>query len=144
MSFTLRKPDGKRHWYARGTVPIRKASGEVGHVRVEISTREESKTRAARVAQDYWDNYQKEAFNPKPKVVSFTDACITYTETKNPKIWDRQILARLIQHFGDKPISEIGQTEVADAAARLYPGCKASTLHRSVYGPVTTVLRFMG
>jgi integrase len=142
MALTLR-----RHgeiWYFRGTVPFRKEDGTITKIRVEQSTRETSRARAARVAQDYYDHYQESAYRPKPKSVSFTEAAITYTKTKHPSHRDRQILARLIEHFGDKPISEIGQKEVADCCMALYPGCKASSLHRSVYAPVVMVLRLSG
>jgi integrase len=142
MAFTLRKKG--RYWYARGTVPMRQTDGTIAKIRVEDPTGEESKTRAARVADQRWDYYQEQAYRPKPKSVTFEEAVCNFVETKQPSKRDRQFLSKLLKPLGEKLISEIGQTEVTDAACRLYPGCKASTLHRAVYAPVTTVLRFTG
>jgi integrase len=143
MSLTLRKHG--RFWYARGTVPMRQPDGKITKVRIEDPTREESKTRAARVAQDLWDYYQEQAYRPKPKVTTFTDAAITFVETKQPSKRDREFLARLIEHFGELPVSQLNQTAMAEACTSLYPeGAKASTLHRAVYAPTIAVLRMAG
>jgi integrase len=143
MSLTLRKHG--RLWYARGTVPMRQPDGKITKVRIEDPTGTESKTRAARVAQDLWDYYQEQAYRPKPKVVTFTDAAITFTETKQPSKRDREFLAKLIEHFGELPISQLDQTAMAEACTALYPeGAKASTLHRAVYAPTIAVLRMAG
>jgi integrase len=143
MSLTLRKHG--RFWYARGTVPMRQPDGKITKVRIEDPTREESKTRAARVAQDLWDYYQEQAYRPKPKVTTFTDAAITFVETKQPSKRDREFLAKLIEHFGELPISQLDQTAMAEACTSLYPeGAKASTLHRAVYAPTIAVLRMAG
>jgi integrase len=143
MPFTLRKHG--RFWYARGTVPMRQSDGKIAKVRVEEPTREESKTRAARVAQDLWDEYQRQAYRPQRTAPTFTDAAITFVETKQPSKRDREFLARLIEHFGELPISQLDQTAMAEACTSLYPeGAKASTLHRAVYAPTIAVLRMAG
>jgi integrase len=143
MPLTLRKKG--RYWYARGTVPIRKTDGTIGKARVEEPTREEGKARAARVAQSIWDHYQERAYRPIPKSVTFSDASITFVETKQPSKRDREFLAKLIAHFGELPIDQIDQKAMAEACTALYPeGAKASTLHRAVYAPVVSVLRLSG
>jgi integrase len=143
MSLTLRKHG--RFWYARGTVPMRQPDGKITKVRIEDPTREESKTRAARVAQDLWDYYQEQAYRPKRHTASFLDAVVTFVETKQPSKRDREFLAKLIEHFGELPVSDIDQTAMAEACTALYPeGAKASTLHRAVYAPTIAVLRMAG
>lgn len=142
MALTLRKKG--RYWYARGTVPMRQANGKITKVRIEDPTREESKTRAARAAQDLWDYYHEQAYRPKRSTASFVDAVITFVETKQPTKRDRQFLTRLIEHFGDLPISDIDQTAMAGACTALYPKAKASTLVRAVYAPTIAVLRMAG
>lgn len=144
MSFTLRKHEGHPYWFARGTVPVRTLEGTITNIRIEKSTREENKARAARVAQKLWDYYHEQAYSPKPKVVTFSDACVTYVETKHTHKRDRDFLSKLIPLIGDTPVSEVTQTKVADLCSRLYPGCKASTHHRAVWAPVTMVLRLQG
>jgi integrase len=123
---------------------MRQSDGQITNVRIEDPTREESKAKATRVAEQIYEYYLEQAYRPKPKSVGFDEACITYVESKNCSLRDRDFLRKLIEHFKDMPISDIGQTEVADAACRLYPGCKASTHHRAVYAPVTMVLRLAG
>jgi integrase len=92
-----------------------------------------------------WDYYQEQAYRPKPKVVTFTNAAITFVETKQPSKRDREFLAKLIEHFGELPISQLDQTAMAEACTALYPeGAKASTLHRAVYAPTIAVLRMAG
>jgi integrase len=143
MALTLRKHG--RFWYARGTVPMRQPDGKIAKVRIEDPTREESKTRAARVAQDLWNYYQEQAYRPKRHTASFLDAVVTFVETKQPSKRDREFLAKLIEHFGELPVSDIDQTAMAGACTALYPqGAKASTLHRAVYAPTIAVLRMAG
>lgn len=47
----------------------------------------------------------------------------------------------LLDYFMEKPLPEIGQAEIDDAANALFPTAKASTLNRQVYGPMIAVLR---
>lgn len=142
MALTLRKHG--RIWYARGTVQMRSADGSIYSKRIEDSTGEESKAKAARIADLMWNYYQEAAYKPKPKLVTFADAAITYTETKQPSKRDRQFLKKLVEHFGDTPISAIDQAAIAEACTALYPEAKASTLHRAVYAPVSVVLNLSG
>lgn len=124
---------------------MRQADGKIAWVRIEESTRETSRTRASRAAQDIADYYRDQAYRPQGKPSpSFTDAALTYVKTKNPSKRDKGFAAKLVAHFGDTPISDIDQAAVADAAHRLYPGGKASTHVRAVFAPVTTILRLSG
>jgi integrase len=143
LALSIRKRG--KHWFARGTVPFRQADGRIARVRIEESTHEASKTRAARIAQDLAQYYHEQAYRPKPKPSpTFTDAAITYVESKSPSKRNRQLLAKLVAHFGETPIDQIDQAKVSEAAQKLYPNAKATTHVRSVYAPVTTVLRLSG
>jgi integrase len=142
MPFTLRKRG--KVYHARGTIPYRQEDGKISYLRHEESTREESRARAIRVAQSKWDYYHELAYKPKPKVITFNDAALTYVKTKGPSKRDKDFVDKLCGLLGPKPISEIDQEAVANACSVLYPGAKASTLHRAVYAPVTLVLRLSG
>ena len=142
MAFTLRKRG--KHWHARGSVPVRQADGTIAFVRHEESTRETSKTRARRIATDVWQYYHEQAYRPKPKSISFSEAALTYVETKNPSKRDRDFAAKLVAHFGETPIEEIDQAKLSAAAHALYPGCKASTHIRAVFAPAVNILRLSG
>jgi integrase len=78
--------------------------------------------------------------------VTFAEAAASYLEQggearflgrEDPKTgkW-----SGLIGHFMLKPLSEIGQAEADDAAAKLYPGAKAATRKRQAYAPLIAVL----
>jgi integrase len=124
---------------------MRQADGTIARVRIEESTRETGKAKASRVAADLAQYYHEQAYRPQLKASpSFTDAAITYVETKNPSERDRKFVSRLLAHFGDTPISDIDQAAVSNAAHVLYPRGKAATHVRAVFAPVTTVLRLSG
>jgi integrase len=57
---------------------------------------------------------------------------------------ERKYLRKLLEHFGDKPISQIDQAEIDGAAVQLYPKATAATRNRSVYTPASAVLRRAG
>lgn len=71
------------------------------------------------------------------KAASFADAVTAYLN-KGKK---GRFLTPLLDHFKEKPLPEIGQTEIDEAARALYPEAKASTLNRQVYGPMVAVMR---
>jgi integrase len=140
MSFSVRKRG--RFWYFRATVPMRQADGKIAKVRVEDPTGEVTRARAIRAGQDLWDDYWQQAYRPQAKASpTFTDAALTYVKSKNPSKRDRQFAAKLVGYFRETPVGEIDQEAVARAAYAIYPGAKATTHHRAVYAPVTTILR---
>jgi integrase len=57
---------------------------------------------------------------------------------------ERTYLKRLLEHFGNKPLSQIGQAEVDAAAIELYPAGSPATRNRSVYTPVSAVIKHAG
>lgn len=73
----------------------------------------------------------------KVQPATFAEAVITYiNKGKRSKY-----LTRLLDHFRETPLPEIGQVAIDEAARVLYPKAKASTLNRQVYGPMVAVLR---
>jgi integrase len=57
---------------------------------------------------------------------------------------ERTYIGKLLEHFGDKPLSQILQSDIDAAAASLYPNRSAATRNRSVYTPCSAVLRHAG
>ncbi|HEY7749192.1 MAG TPA: hypothetical protein VH933_10975 [Aestuariivirgaceae bacterium] len=51
-----------------------------------------------------------------------------------------RFLTRLIEHFKEKPLSEIGQAEFDAAAKALYPNVSPATHLRYVYTPLLAIL----
>lgn len=75
-----------------------------------------------------------------PAGLSFVAAAVSYMRSGG----ERETMARLIGHFGDTPIDEIGQAEIDAAAISLYPHATPATRNRKVYTPVSAVLHRAG
>jgi len=45
----------------------------------------------------------------------------------------------LIAHFKDTPLDEIDQAKATEAASKLYPGWKGSSLNRAIYTPLSAI-----
>lgn len=57
---------------------------------------------------------------------------------------ETRYLDPILAHFGDKPLSEIDQEAVEDAAVELYPAATAQTRNRQVFTPVSAILKHAG
>lgn len=71
---------------------------------------------------------------------TFIAAAVSYMRAGG----ERENMGRLIGHFKETPISEIGQDEIDDAALILYPIATPATRNRKVYTPVSAVLHSAG
>ena len=54
---------------------------------------------------------------------------------------DRRFLKRLLEHFGDTPLTKVDQAAIDVAAATLYPNASSATRNRQVYTPCSAVVR---
>jgi integrase len=86
------------------------------------------------------DAIERGAYPPRPQVVkagpTFLSAAVAYMEDGGgPKH-----VAALIKHFREKPLAEIDQAAIDDAANTLRPHVSAATRNRSVYTPVSAIL----
>jgi integrase len=79
----------------------------------------------------------EEAALGKARPATFADAVTVYLNKGKPK----RFIKVLLDHFKEKPLSEIGQIEIDEAARVLKPTAKASTLNRQIYGPMVAILR---
>jgi hypothetical protein len=48
---------------------------------------------------------------------------------------ERRFLKLIIEHFGNTPLTKIGQAELNQAATTLYPDASPATLNRNFYTP---------
>jgi integrase len=71
---------------------------------------------------------------------TFLSAAVAYMEAGKR----RKYIANLIKHFGEKPLAEIDQVAIDEAANALHPGCTAGTRNACVYTPVSAILRHAG
>lgn len=71
---------------------------------------------------------------------TFMSAAVAYMKADG----DRRPIAKLIAHFGETPLSDIGQTEIDSAAMTLFPSHSAATRNREVYTPISAVMKHAG
>lgn len=123
-----RNPKRSKSWYLRGTVGGR-------------FIYESSGTTDKAQAEEYRIKREREVYSEARlgtvRPATFADAVGAYLDFgKSDKY-----LKPLVKELGKIKLAKIGQTEVDRAANAIYPGRKASTLNRQVYGPVIAVLR---
>src|SRR5262249_55828837 len=71
---------------------------------------------------------------------TFADAALAYMKAGGGSTY----IGKLFEHFGGKTLSKNGQAEIDAAALIFYPGAKSATRNRSVYSPVSAILRYAG
>jgi integrase len=76
----------------------------------------------------------------EPGELTFAGAAAAYMRAGG----ERKYLKPLLEYFGETPVSKIDQTAVDMAAITLYPNATAATRNRSVYTPISAVLRRAG
>lgn len=133
---TVRKR-GKK-FYFRGPIPSRQEDGTIRRVRHEEVLQASSRARADKEADDLARYYWDLAYGPPPKrpSVTFAKAALVYIDTKGKS--DR-FIDKLVEHFGDTPLDEIDQQKATEAASKLYPGWRASSLNRAIYTPLSAI-----
>jgi integrase len=56
----------------------------------------------------------------------------------------RQFMTPLLHHFKERPLAEIDQVAIDEAAFALYPNASPATRNRQVYTPVSAILKHVG
>ena len=102
---------------------------------VRVGTR----TRDKKVAEDRLtlelDKRRDLALNGQRPQHTFAAAVVEY----GAKGGEARYLEPLVRHFGKRKLGEIKDTDLSEFAAIQFPGAKASTLVRQVYGPMQWV-----
>lgn len=118
------------YYYGRGT--------HLG-VFVNSSTKADRAPIAKRVIKQWEHDIERGRF-ATDKGLTFLSASVSYMQAGG----ERTYVARLIEYFGEKPLSEIDQAAVDCAAVTLYPQASNATRNRSVYTPISAILRHAG
>ena len=121
-------PARSPNWFVRGTV---------AGVRIFESAGTADRSQAERYRIKREREVYEAARLGEVTAATFAEAVAVYVG----KGKGTRFLMPLLEHFKEKPLPEIGQVEVDQAALVLYPDAKASTLNRQVYGPMVAVLR---
>jgi integrase len=72
--------------------------------------------------------------------MTFKTAAWAYMKAEGEKTY----VGKLLEYFGEAPLSKIDQQAIDTAAISLYPHGSAATRNRSVYTPVSAIVRLAG
>jgi integrase len=118
------------HWTIRGTY--------LGRY-VDRSAKTGKRATAAKVLKGIERQIERGEFSEKGEP-TFASAAAAYMRAGG----ERTYVKRLLEHFGETPLSQIAQSNIDNAATALYPDATAATRNRSVYTPVSAILRHTG
>lgn len=139
------KPNKSPNYYIRGT--------HLGQY-VDESTGTSQQEIARRYRRETIEAIERGTFRSKRKIKqepTFLDAAIAYIGTGG----ERRFIGEfdedtgkwkpgLITHFGETRLSDIGQSEIDEAAMLLYPTGTSATRNRQVYTPMSAILKHAG
>jgi integrase len=122
-----------------GKSPCWTVRGTYLRVSVDRSTGARDKATAARVLKAIKAEIECGRFS-KSQEATFVSASGDYMAATG----QRRFLKPLVEHFGYKPIAEITQQAVDNAALALYPSAAPATRNRQVHTIVSAVLKHAG
>jgi integrase len=126
---TLKKyPARSPHWQIRGThhgILVNRTSG--------TSSKREAEQIKSKIEAQIFDTAALGNLPP----CTFAEAVEVYIRRGGEKTH----LPKLLKHFGDIPLRDIGQLEVDQAAAKIFPNAKASTINRQCINVFISVAR---
>jgi integrase len=123
----------------KGKSPFYSVRGTYLGVHVDRSTKAGKRALAVKILAKIERDIESGAFAVKGEM-TFAKAALSYMQADG----DKRFIKRLLEHFGDKPIKDIDQEAIDQAAVSLYPRGSASTRNRQVYSPTSAVLRHAG
>src|SRR5262249_28048065 len=121
---------GQKNYFMRGTY--------LG-VFTNQSTKTDRKAIARRIIKQREKEIERSILEPSSGE-TFLSAAVGYMEAGG----DARPVHKLLEHFGERPLREIGQVEIDSAAATLFPAASAATRNREVYTPAAAILHRAG
>lgn len=122
------------NWTIRGTYLKVRINESAGTPRKAIAARRKAEIEQAIECGEY----AKPSI--KRKELTFLSAAIAYMEAGRR----RRYVGRLIEHFGEAPLSEIDQAAIDAAALAICPSTTPATRNATVYTPVSAILHHAG
>lgn len=123
----------------KGKTPFYAVRGTYLGIAVDRSTKTDKRAIAIKVLRKIERDIEGGSFAVKGEL-TFSAAALSYMQAGG----ERKYLRKLLEHFGDTPARDIGQSEIDEAAVALYPRGTSATRNRSVYTPVCAILRHGG
>lgn len=106
---------------------------------VDRSTKTDRKALAKQIIRSWEQEIERDYLNPQPKA-TFLSAAVAYMNAGG----EARYVAKLIDHFGETPIGNIGQTEIDNAASDILPAASAATRNREIHTPMAAILHRAG
>lgn len=128
MPLKLVRRHGSENWYIRGSVRGKS---------VDESTGVSEKALAQQVLEAREAEIILASLPGRRASAPFIAVAVSYMENGG----ESRFVHALIDHFGVKPVSEIGQAELDAAAKAIYPGCAKSTINRQLFTPFSAIVR---
>jgi integrase len=126
---------------APGRTPFYRVRGTEAGVKLNRSTGTSDRRTAQKLLAQWRDECRRIAVEgPKPDVPTFAGAVASYLKAGR----SHRFIEPLLEHFAEKPLTEIDQAAIDSAAVALYPDATPATRNRQVYSPVSAVLRHAG
>ena len=122
------RPGKTPYWYGRGSY--------LG-VAVDRSTKAVRKAVALKVIAEWERDIESGRFSVEGEA-TFLSAAIAYGKAGH----DHRPVRRLIDHFGETPVSRIDQAAIDAAAEKMFPDKSPATRNREVYTPVSAILKY--
>src|SRR6185369_5458125 len=107
---------------------------------INESTKTDRKALALKLLKVRENEIERSRLEPANSRTTFLSAAVAYMEAGG----DARPIGKLIEHFGEKPLSEFDQGAIDTAAAKLFPAASAATRNREVYTPISAVLKRAG
>jgi len=123
----------------KGKTPYWSGKGTYLGKYVDRSTKARKRAVAVKILQKWEREVERGEFS-EPDEATFASAAAAYMKAGGERIYVR----RLLDYFGDAPLSHINQAAIDGAALGLYPQGSAATRNRSIYTPVSAILRHAG
>jgi integrase len=123
----------------KGWSPYYRVRGTYLGIYVDRSTKVSRRATAHKMLQKWQREIEAGEF-AVPGEATFASAAVGYMQTGG----ERRFLAPLIEHFQNRPLSQIDQQAIDNAASSLYPNATAATRNRQVHTPVSAVMRRAG
>lgn len=123
----------------KGKTPYWSVRGTYLGISVDRSTKAGKRAVAAKVLQRFERDIESGCFAVKGEM-TFAGAALIYMKAGG----ERRYLKPLLEHFGDRPVSQINQEAVDEAAVAICPNAGPATRNRQVYAIVQAAIRRAG
>jgi integrase len=129
----------------RGKSPNWSIRGTYLKIYVDKSCGTDKRSVARARLADLSRQIERGEYPPRPPAVTpsaptFLSAAVAYLEAgRRPRY-----VARLLKHFGEKPLADVDQTAIDTAAIALHPNATPATRNTCVYTPVAAILHHAG